>query len=287
MELVIGASGYIGKEFCRYFSEKKKPFLGTYFSHEEKGMEFLDLKDPDLRRLKTDLTQVSHAFICSGMAKIDDCKKYEDKSFKINILGTERIIEQCFNFNILPVFLSSDAVFDGKKGNYSESDRTNPITVYGEQKKTIEDFLVKQEKDFFIARLSKVFGVSKEDNSFLSSWKQDLKAGKEIYCATDNILSFTYVKDLVQVIDLALEKNLRGLYNIASPKSYSRFELATILKSKLAIGSGKITPCFLNDFDFLEKRPLNTSLNCEKIIKDTEFNFSRIEDLIDRINCYE
>jgi len=82
---------------------------------------------------------------------------------------------------------------------------------------------------------------------------------------------------------LVIEKKLYGLYNIASPESFSRFELASMLKSQLKIESGKIIPCSIRDFNFLDIRPFNISLNTEKLIKDANFKFSQMKNCISKL----
>ena len=104
--IIIGASGYIGRNLKEYFKEKGKQIFGTYYHSKQNGLNYFDLENPDLSRLNVDLEQVSHAIICSATSKIDECKKNEDKSYKINVKGTKKLIEQCFESNIKPIFLS-------------------------------------------------------------------------------------------------------------------------------------------------------------------------------------
>jgi dTDP-4-dehydrorhamnose reductase len=280
MKLVFGGSGYIGQRLCEYLSRKNELLAGTYFHSSKKGLHYFDLEDPDITKLDVDLNKANYAIICSAMTNIDQCKADQRKSYKINVDGTKKLIEQLFQKNIFPIFFSSDHVFDGKKGNYSESDKTCPCTVYGSHKAIIENFLLNTRKPFLIARLSKIFGLILSDKTILTSWAEQFKNDETVRCATDQRLSFTYAGDLMEVLDLAMEKKLCGLYNMASPESFSRFELATMLKSQLNIKSGKIVPCSINDFNFLDSRSLDTSLNCKKIIKATGFKFSKMEGCI-------
>ena len=283
MILVIGGSSYIGRKLCEYFSKKKRLAAGTYCNSPKNNLIYFNIENPDINNLPIDLKKVDYAFICSAITNIDLCKKNEEKAYKINVEGTKKTLEQLFDKNIFPIFLSSGYVFNGKFGNYSERDKTNPCNVYGKHKKIIEDFLLKSNEEFLIARISKIFGLKPNDNTLLTSWIKQLNDNETIHCASNQIFSPTYVVDLVMAFDTAIQKKLKGIYNIASQESFSRFELANMVKGKLNIKTGKIIPCYINDLDFADLRPLDTSLNTEKFHKATGFKFSKIEDCINKL----
>jgi len=283
MIIVIGGSSHIGQKICEYFSKKDKLLVGTYYRSPIQGMVYFDLGHPNLGSLEEYLEKAQYAIICSGITRIDACKADEKKSYKINVEGTKKLIKQLFQRNIIPIFLSSDHVFDGKKGNYDEQSQRNPLTVYGKQKKIIEDFLLKNNESSIIARLSKVFGLNPKDRTMLTSWVEQLQNDEVIRCAEDQIISPTYVGDIVQTLDLAMQKDLYGCYNIASPEALSRFKIATLLKSHLGIKTGKIVSCSIHDFNFLDRRPLNTSLNPTKFIKATDFKFTSMQECMDKL----
>jgi len=182
-----------------------------------------------------------------------------------------------------PIFLSSDQVFSGNKGNYSEEDEKDPCNVYGAHKKIIEDYCLQNKNEILIARISKIFGLEKNDNTLLTDWAKKLENDKTLNCAIDQIISPTYVRDLTRAFDISMKKGIRGLYNIASPEVFSRYDLANLLKKRLNIKKGKIIPCSIKDFDFLDSRALNTSLNVNKFLKDTKFKFSSLDDCIDTL----
>lgn len=280
MKLIIGGSSYIGRNLFDYFSCKSEPVMATYHNSPRKGMIHFDLENSNLRNLNINLKKVDYAFICSAITGIDECKKNEERAYKINVSATKNILEQFFQLKITPVFFSSDFVFDGKKGNYHEEDRTNPCTVYGNHKKEIEDWLLSTKEKFLIARLSKIFGLALGDKTILTSWLEDLQKGQVIRCANDQIFCSTYIVDLANALDVSLQRGLRGLYNIASPESFSRFELANMLKSQLEISSEEIVSCSIKDFNFLDERSLNTSMNTEKFARETGFKFTKMKDCI-------
>ena len=144
--IIIGANSFIGKYLYEYFSQKEK-VIGTYFSKPEENLIQFDITNPEISSLG-DLTNERYCIICSAIGRIDDCKKEEEKSRKINVEGTKKLIEQLFSKNIIPIFFSSSYVFSGDNKNPDEKDERNPRTVYGKQKKEIEDFLINSKKKF-------------------------------------------------------------------------------------------------------------------------------------------
>lgn len=282
MKLIIGASGYIGKNIYDFFLKKEK-IIGTYHKNRRKGLIYFSLENPNLENLGINFKKIDYAIICSSVTKPDDCKEDEDYSYGVNVNGTKKLIQQLFQKEIVPVFFSSEYVFDGRKGNYTESDETCPNTIYGAQKREIENFLLQTEKKSLILRLSKVFGLEENDGTILTSTVDRLKRNEQIKCATDQIFSPTYIGDLINALELALDKKLNGLYNLASPEHFSRYELSTLLKSSLKLDSGEIIPCSIRDFNFLDSRPLDTSMNIEKFITETDFKFKKMKDCISEL----
>jgi len=281
--LVIGASGFIGKNIFTYFQKKGYTTIGTYNSTPMDNMYKLDLTSDNLEDLSCDMQHIKYAVISSAIALIDKCKEQEKESYDINVKGTIHIINQLFERNIFPIFLSSDQVFDGKTGNYSDLDERNPITIYGKHKKIVEDFLLSHPKKSLIVRLSKTFDISKKEEGVLSTWIQKLIDDGELLCATDQILSPTYVKDVSRAIYTAINNEMSGCYNVCSPEAYSRYELASKIKTQLGIKTGKIVPCHISDFNFTDARPLNTSLDPTKFINETNFEFTRMHMCIDKL----
>lgn len=282
MILIIGASGYIGGNIYKRFLSKGEEVTGTYFNSKKDGLIYLDLENPNLKNLNLDLKKIDYCIICSAIANIDLCKKDEEKARKINVYGTKKIIEQLFEEGITPVFFSSDNVFDGEKGDYKEFDERNPVNVYGKTKKEIEDYLISGKRDFLIIRISKIFGLEPKDGTLLTTWAYQLKNNEVIKSAYDQKLSPTYVLDLVEILYLILKKKFRGVYNVASPESFTRDGIAKMINSKLGL-NGNIISCSIKDFNFLDKRPLNTSLNVQKVLSETNFKFKSMNDILEEL----
>ena len=107
----------------------------------------------------------------------------------MNVEDIKRLILGLIELEIKPVFTSTDQVFDGTKGDYSESDSTNPLSTYGQQKVEIELFLSTLEKEYLLLRLSKIYGIDPDDGTFFSGWLNAIRQGLPIRCAVDERFS--------------------------------------------------------------------------------------------------
>lgn len=281
--ILFGASGFVGNNLYQYFSKQNKLILGTTYKSEKSNLTFFDVENSDLKKLDKVIANAKYAIICSAVTKPDECKKNPEKTYQINVRGTKKLIEQLWEREIFPIWFSSEYVFNGEKGNYTEQDRLCPNTVYGNHKKIIEDFLNRNEEESLILRLGKVFSLDARDKTILTSTLNQLKNDEDIKSATDQIFSPLYIQDLIKIVDISIVRNLRGLYNAVSPEFFSRFQIAKLIKEKLGIETGKISPCYIKDCNFIDNRPLNTRLNPSKLIKDTNLQFTLLEECIKKL----
>lgn len=265
--LVTGASGLIGNRIFSYFKEKGYATRGTYHSQAKPKLLKLDLGAPDFEELE--LSGTTHAIICSGFTRMDECKTREAFAKTINVTGTIRLIEHLQENKVVPVFLSTNYVFSGEKGDYAETDKRDATMQYGLQKCAVEEHLEANKFPYLIVRISHAYSLRKSEPGYLSSIIEDLRANKTIRAATDQRFSPTQIDDVPLAIERLIENESTGCYHLASSEAFTRFELATKIKSELAIEQGEIKPCSIKDFDFAEPRPLDTSLRVDKIRNET------------------
>lgn len=282
MILIVGASGYIGAALLRYFRARQQDVIGTFCTRPAAGLVHLDLKHPDLQSLNLDWKNLRYCILCSAATNIDACKADEAHARAVNVAGIQTLIEQLFAANVVPVFLSSDHVFDGSKGDYRELDDRRPVNVYGQTKKAVEDYLMACGREYLVARLSKVYGTEPRDKTLFTAWISQLKNRETIRCAHDQTVSPTYVLDIPRVLEIAFARGLRGVYNLSGGEAFSRYALATIVQSTLAL-PGTIESCSIDDFGLRDARPHNTSLNGDQVRAATGFAFTTVRESIDRL----
>jgi len=229
--LILGASSFIGRHLFQAWGPGKA--LGTHRSHPVPGSVFFDATRMRLLDTLPRPSQCSHAVICYAETKIDACKGDLLRSSELNVRSTKGVIDDLLRLGIKPIFLSSEYVFDGEQGHYTEEDPPNPITVYGSQKLEIERYLAQHGREHAILRLSKVLGTDPEDGTILSRWFTQIRQGEEIRCARDQVFSPIHVDDVVAAITAVIQLNLTGIFHVSNPASCSRLDLLRMLLEHL------------------------------------------------------
>ncbi|MEM2121955.1 MAG: sugar nucleotide-binding protein, partial [Candidatus Woesearchaeota archaeon] len=148
--LLTGASGFLGTKIYSELISKGFEVVPLY--HEQIDITNYNLLKKFFKRKNPEL--VIHA---AALTNVDYCEENKEECFRVNVIGTEFLQEICYKQKIKLVFLSTDFVFDGLRGNYREESIRNPINYYGFSKMIAEDIVKKSDKNLII-RASTIFG---------------------------------------------------------------------------------------------------------------------------------
>lgn len=285
--LIIGASGFLGSCFLQQASASGYQAIGTYSDHKidcpGSDMVKMDLSlDDCLLNLPEDFIKRPEkvAVFCAAVSLIDYCGMNKELTYKINVENTEKIMRQLSEQGFRIVFISSDYVFDGTQGNYSETDKRCPVNEYGRHKHIIEKFVCSSFEDGLVVRISKLCSAQHHPKNLFNDWYNSIKQNQPVYCIKDNVFSPTTREDVVKATFLSISKKFAGIYNIAGAP-LERFELARRFVD--AAGFPAKVDVFekkMEEFNFVEERPLNSSLDNRKFIEATNFNFTSMERTI-------
>ena len=283
--LVLGGSGYLGTKFSSFIGKDKA--LQTYYTNKIEGGIFFDLKINSVKEILKSYSQIKCIVLGAGIFDFKRISSNLSQSFFYNVECMKRIINEINMIGIKFIFLSSESVFDGKKGNYVETDDTNPTFEYAKQKDLIEKYILNNAKNFLIIRLSKVYDLNMLGNKLIANWYRKLKNNDDIWCANDNVFSPIHLLDACRSISDLINKDASGIFHLSSLKSYNRKDMLDIFLSKYLMKhkyNGKIKYKSLNEFKGAEKQPLNTSLLPSKMMKTINFNPKNIQEWINTID---
>ncbi|MGZ5177551.1 MAG: SDR family oxidoreductase [Burkholderiales bacterium] len=263
--LILGASGLVGSSLQAALADDA---VATYCTRPiHGGVRF----DAATMRLSETLLQrpkpFTHAFLLQGATNIDACARDPQGTHEVNVSAMFRAIDDLLEHGVTPVFASSDAVFDGTRGLWTEEDVARPIMTYGRQKLEIETYLAGQTSPWLIARLAKVVGT-RRPGDILEEWMEKLDAGAPIRCATDHVFSPVHVADAVEALMRLAAGSHTGVYNVGGPAAVTRLELLHTLVEQVSEYRplrSQIIQCSLRDFEFAEARPLDTSMSTAKL----------------------
>jgi len=265
--LIIGGSGLIGSHLRLALGHDRA--IATYKSRPiSDGIYFdpatMTLADAILR----DSPGLTHAFVLFAMSNIDACAIDAERAFTVNVESQKRIIDELIGAGIVPVYASSDAVFDGTRGMWNEDDNVNPVLTYGRHKVQIEKYLTENSNSAQILRLSKVVCTLPGVDNLLNEWMQAMEQGNKINCAYDQIFSPSDVDDVVIAMRELVKNNNSGVFHVCGPQPISRFDFALTLESKVRryrTVSSQIVACSIRDVSVVEPRPCNVSMSPRKL----------------------
>lgn len=289
MYLIIGASSFIGMHLYQYCKTNRIDVVGTYYKHSyNREWVYFDLLTGDLRMLcqkYLDKKIPEAVIICGANTDIDSCKRDIETSNELNVSSAERIFMQADQLGIKCVFMSSEAVFDGTKGLYSEQDLPNPVTVYGNQKLQVERYMIRNLKRYLIFRISRAAGCSYGENDIFDEFYNKIVNRKEIVCLKDQSFCITDVNDISRCVVESLEKNMNGLYHISSSNYVSRFALANLYAEKIFGGYDRISEKLYEEIPFCDNRHILGGLNGNKLESLLGIHYTDLQKMLD--NYYE
>jgi dTDP-4-dehydrorhamnose reductase len=279
--LVLGASGFIGSAFTRQRSE-----LDIFTSSRSgvPGCVPFDALCDNLTSIDG-LQRISHALILFAEREPDACFSDPRESAKLNVEAALNIIAQCVSHGIVPMFASTELVFDGLSGNYRETSSPQPILEYGRQKLEVEQKLSAMTQDHLVLRFPKTVGTRPGDRSLFTGWIREISLSPEsMRCAYDQRFSIQYVEDVPAIVTSLIRRNARGIVHLGDGCNHSRLELLELLCSKLQM-MGRTTPRIdavsIDDIPFLEARPHDISLNTSNLQSLTGYEAPPITRVID------
>lgn len=221
--LILG-NGFIGQNLYRYFSNRHN----TSISNKS------DIDITDIYSVKNYLHNKNFDYIiyAIGIKNINQCEQYPDIAYSVNADGVKNILNYLDGSSKL-IYISTDYVFDGTDGDYSESSTCNPTTVYGKSKLLGEHYALKYNNSI-VVRTSGVYGK-------FCLWLNDLikclSEKKNIVCFSDIYNSPTYVINLAEMIDDIINIDYTGTINLNGDTKNNRYDLyssvATIFERDL------------------------------------------------------
>lgn len=275
--LIVGAEGYIGSYLFSRMETDKLSVIGTGHRNVQRGalVHYDVLSDSPVHIAGLGNGQEKTAIICIGQTNIDLCKTKYELSRRINVIAAKELIYALEKRGFYIIYFSTDNVFDGRKGNYKESDETGAVNEYGKMKEEMEQFLLEIYPKTCIFRLPKVLGRGRGKKNMLTDMEEKLIEG-EVRCIRDARMSVISIEDIYQACRIASMRQMSGIYHLSTGEVYSRKEIAETLKSLLDIRYSRIMEFDLETFGFKDKRPLNIGLDNSKFKNETGYKFEDI-----------
>lgn len=285
MHLIIGASGFIGRHLYDHCKKDGIDVLGTYYTHPyNPELVKFDICSDNLgefciRYLNGRAPEV--VIICGANGNIDSCKKNEVESNLLNVRNTQRILYQANVLGSKCVYLSSEAVFDGKKGMYAEEDAVNPITVYGMQKLQVEQYMAQNIKDYLVFRISRAVAHQFGEKDIFDEFYNKMIRKEPIICLKNQSFCLTDIDDITFAILKALSQKLVGLYHLSSRNYISRYMLARLFGERIQGGYEKIAENEYESMSFVDNRGIYGGLRGDRLAQILDMRYKSVTDILD------
>ncbi|MBX7044608.1 MAG: dTDP-4-dehydrorhamnose reductase [Ignavibacteria bacterium] len=264
---ITGANGLLGQAVTSIFtretgwelicsSVEDKSFL-DYGNKYEK----LDITDKEEVKRVINLHRPDVIVNCAAFTNVDACETERELCWKLNVDGVKNLIIAARKEDCRIIHISTDYVFDGKNGPYTEEDTPNPISFYGRSKLAAENALTTSEVSHAIVRTMVLFGIGINIKPNFALWMIDkLKTGDNINIVDDQIGNATMVDDLAWGILKVVEKKQTGIFNIAGSDILSRYDFALKICDVFGFNKALVHRIKTKDLSQPAPRPLNSGL---------------------------
>ena len=280
--MILGGSGLLGLNFIHRFDANYE-ILASYNHHKP---NFLKYKNTRFVKLSINKTfkkleklvfnfKPDYVFNFLAISEIEKCEKYKKKCKKVIFDSFKKTLKISKKYNCKFVHMSTDTVYNEENKNNLETSKLGYKNYYTYLKILCEKHLAKNYSNYLILR-GRFFGYSLTKKNFFEQILQKLKKNQKIVCYENMFSTPLNVVNFCENLKTLLEKNKKGIFNIASNKKISRYKFAILVSQIFDLNSRLIIKkkYFLNNS--LTKKNLDTSINNSKIKK---INGIKIETL--------
>lgn len=270
--LVTGANGLLGQKLVKLLSEDESiQFLAT-------GTGPLRLKNPQIPYSCMDITnkeeveRVINEFKPTAlihpaaMTHVDQCETNPELCWKTNVDAVRYIAECCEKNNIFLVHLSTDFIFDGEAGPYSEDAEPNPLSVYGRSKAASEEIVKNMKTPYAILRTVLVYGYTEGlSRSNIVLWARNaLKEGRELRVVNDQWRTPILAEDLAWACLQTVKQRATGIFHVSGAETYGIHEMVRKIAEFYGIENPPIREVSSEELGQPAKRPPRTGFIIDK-----------------------
>jgi len=272
--LITGAEGQLGRVLQQRLGASFN-LIPTAKSPTEMAIKKRNVRKMDITNLSSvksciEIENPDTIINCAAMTDVDVCEKNHKLAHNVNVRGLQNIIKS-IDRRVKIIQISTDYVFEGKDGPYSETDPTCPLSYYGRSKLEAENILIGSLRPYSIIRGSVLYGNPLNSKPNFFSWVYDsLLQNRNIKVVIDQTCNPAWLPSLSDALMKMILFNSEGIYHFGSDDHLSRYSFAILIASIFGFDSDLITPVKSNSIPFIAKRPIHSGLNIEKISEELD-----------------
>lgn len=266
--LVTGATGLLGSNAGIVLSKDPQVHLTAMTHNTKPTSDFEDhvvadlANEQSLRRAVED-AQPNIVLHAAALASHEACEANPELARRLNVEGTRALAQAAASVGALFIYVSTDAVFDGVEGNYSESSPTNPFSIYGKTKLEAEGLVLSYANSLVIR--TNFFGWSPSgERSILEFFVNNLSQRNAVKGFTDFTVSSIYVRHLVDVIATIAGSDYRGLLHVAAHNALTKYQFGVSVAQAFQLDDDLIIPTSSTAVGLTTSRSRDLSLDVSR-----------------------
>ncbi len=285
--LVTGANGLLGQHIVRLLREDPQfdvmaTARGKNRLKDAGGYRYATLDICDEGQVKTVVEQFHPEVIIhtAAMTQVDDCETKKEQCWQVNVQATGYLVRAARTAGSFLLLLSTDFIFDGEAGPYTEEALPNPLSYYGISKLAAEMMLLESGIRWAIARTVLVYGIAEDiSRSNIILWvKSSLEQGKKIKVVDDQWRTPTLVQDLAMGCKLIAGKKAEGIFNISGRDLLTPYEMAVKTAGYFNLDQSLMEKADSATFTQPAKRPARTGFIIDKARKELGYAPHSLEE---------
>jgi len=279
--LITGGSGMLGSNLVKS-TEDRFNVHAVYYKHPV-NFKACQVHQLDITKREDTIKLVSninpdYIIHTAALIDVDYCETHRDEAWKLNIEGTRNLVEAAEKTGSRIFYISTDSVFDGKKGMYTEEDKPNPLNFYALTKLRGERVVSKSHVPYTIIRTN-IYGWNVQEKLSIAEWMlSNLQENKKLTLFSDVFFSPMLANNLSEIIIEMVEMNLSGLFHVAGSERCSKLQFGLMLAKVFGLNKELIKPISLEDKKLVAKRPKDPSLSSEKVQKQVRTKLLNVKE---------
>ena len=287
--LITGSNGLLGQKLVKHLSKKNIPFIATS-KGKNRNPDCLDAyySSMDICSVE-DIKSIFNRFIpthvihTAAMTNVDECEEFPVECEKLNVLASQLLFDASQKIGAHFQLLSTDFVFDGLKGNYSERDVPNPLSVYARSKVAAENLvLTSTYPKFSIVRTIILYGKANNlSRSNIVCWaKEALSKGQPLSIIDDQFRAPTWADDLAWACICICKLQKTGIYHISGPETMSIYDLVLRVANFYEFSKDSLTKTDSLSLNQKAKRPPKTGFDIQKAQTELSYKPKTLEETL-------